>query len=36
MKFLQMFLSVALFAGCASMNDVMTPSMQLIKDDFDG
>jgi len=29
-------LFVFVIAGCTSMNDALTPSLQLIKDDFDG
>jgi hypothetical protein len=29
-------LCVVLLVGCTSMNDALTPSLQLIKDDFDG
>lgn len=29
-------LAVLLITGCATMNDAMTPSLSIIKDDFDG
>jgi hypothetical protein len=35
MAFLRAVL-IVLVVGCTSMNDALTPSLQLIKDDFDG
>lgn len=36
MKNILILLAVLLVAGCATMNDAMTPSLSVIKDDFDG
>ncbi len=36
MKRSVLVLAVLLVAGCATMNDAMTPSLSVIKDDFDG
>lgn len=35
MRKVLLILTVLLVAGCATMNDAMTPSLEVIKDDFD-
>jgi len=36
MKMVIYLLVALVFSGCASMNDSLTPSMSVVKDDFDG
>lgn len=36
MKHMTYLLMLLLFTGCASLNDSLTPSMSVMKDDFDG
>lgn len=36
MRKIYLFLIILVFPGCASLNDSLTPSMSVMKDDFDG
>jgi len=36
MRKISIFLVFLVFSGCASLNDSITPSMSVMKDDFDG